>query len=449
MPEPAPATLLSGWNDTVAAAPDAPALIESPSDHVHTRAELDALASAFAAALPTTVARHRVTFALPNGPAWFAAFLGLLRAGAVPVPLDPAEPVAQQLALAAAARARFAWVDGQLIPVSGSASGPSSRRPAPRAPLPALCKLTSGSTGTPRVLPFTHAQMLADGRHVCVSMGIGPGDRNLAVIPFGHSYGLGNLVVPLLAQGTAIVCADTPLPHSLAATAARHRPTVFPAVPALLRALAESDLPSDAFASVRTVISAGSPLPAVTAQAFYARFGIKPRGFYGSTETGGIAYDREGDDTLSGSGVGTALDGVSIVQLPADRVRVSGPAVHRAGGHVPADRARLGPDGRLVLLGRAGRMIKIGGRRLDLGDLEAALRRLPGVADAFAAPHPDDPGQLAAVLATTLAPLPLRALLRQHLAPWKVPRRLVAVPAFPVTPRGKPDSAALRALLQR
>jgi acyl-CoA synthetase (AMP-forming)/AMP-acid ligase II len=94
-------------------------------------------------------------------------------------------------------------------------------------------------------------------------------------------------------------------------------------------------------------------------------------------------------------------------------------------------------------------MIKIGGRRLDLGDLETALRRLPGVADAFAAPHPDDPEQIAAVLATPLPPLPLRTLLREHLAPWKIPRRLVAVPAFPLTPRGKPDSAALRALLHR
>ena len=447
MPESAPATLLTAWNDTVATAPDALALVEAAPHHACTRSQLDRLSHEFAAALPASVARQRVTFALPNGTAWFAAFLGLLRAGATPVPLDPSEPAAQQLALAAAARAPFAWIDGQLVPVSASAS--SVRLPAPRSSLPALCKLTSGSTGTPRVLPFTHAQMLADGRHVCASMGIKPDDRNLAVIPFGHSYGLGNLVVPLLAQGTAIICADTPLPHSLAATAARHRPTVFPAVPALLRALAESDLPADTFASVRTVISAGSPLPPATAQAFHARFGLKPHGFYGSTETGGIAYDREGDDTLDGAGVGAALEGVSITQLPGDRIRVSGPAVCRASGHIPADRARLGPDGRLVLLGRAGRMIKIGGRRLDLGDLEAALRRLPGIADAFAAPHPDDSEQLAAVLATTLAPLPLRALLRQHLAPWKVPRRLVAVPAFPLTARGKPDAAALRALLQR
>jgi acyl-coenzyme A synthetase/AMP-(fatty) acid ligase len=274
-------------------------------------------------------------------------------------------------------------------------------------------------------------------------MDIRPTDLNLAVIPLGHSYGLGNLVVPLLAQGTALVCADLPVPHALAALAARHRPTVFPAVPALLRALAEADLPANAFPSLRVVISAGSPLPPATAAAFLQKYGLPVHGFYGSSETGGIAYDRVGDGALR------PLNGVSITQLRGQRVRVRGPAVFRAAGHSPADRVRIEADGRLVLLGRAGRVVKIAGRRLDLAELENTLRTLPDIADAFVAPHPDDPEHLGAVLATPLAPIPLRALLRAHLAPWKIPRRLVPVAAFPLTARGKPDSAALRALLAR
>lgn len=436
-----PDTLQEAWAATVALQPDSVALVEGAGGRTWTRAQLDAAALAFAAQLPATVARQRVTFALPNGPAWFAAFLGLLRAGAVPVPLDPSEPAATQRSLAHAAGAAFAIRDGNVLSVS------SRRRP--RSELPALVKLTSGSTGRPRALPFTHAQMFADGRQVCASMDIRPTDLNLAVIPLGHSYGLGNLVVPLLSQGTALVCADLPLPHALAALAARHRPTVFPAVPALLRALAEADLPADAFASVRTVISAGSPLAPAVARAFFGKYAVKPHGFYGSSETGGISYDRTGDDTLAGLGVGTALDGVSIFPLRGQRVRVRSAAVFGRGEHTPADRARLEPDGRLVLLGRTGRMIKISGRRLDLAELETALRQLPGITDAFVAPHPDNPEDLAAVLATGLAAVPLRALLRAHLAPWKIPRRLVPVAAFPVTARGKPDTAALRALLVR
>ena len=49
---------------------------------------------------------------------------------------------------------------------------------------------------------ITDAQMLADGRQICATMGIRPGDLNLGLIPFGHSYGLGNLVVPLLTQSS-------------------------------------------------------------------------------------------------------------------------------------------------------------------------------------------------------------------------------------------------------
>lgn len=435
-----PDTLHAAWSATVAAAPDAVALIEGATSRAFTRADLDARATAFAATLPASVARQRVAFALPNGPDWFAAFLGLLRTGATPIPLDPSEPAANQLALATAARAAFAWIDGQLastsVPLRSQASALSPSASA-------LIKLTSGSTGTPRALPFTHAQMLADGRHVCATMDIRATDLNLAVIPLGHSYGLGNLVVPLLAQGTALVCADLPVPHALAALAARHRPTVFPAVPALLRALAEADLPANAFATLRTVISAGSPLPPATAAAFRQKYGLPVHSFYGSSETGGIAYDRAGDGALH------PLDGVSITPLRGQRVRVNSPAVFRAAGHRPADRVRLESDGSLVLLGRTGRLVKIAGRRLDLAELENALRRIPDIADAFVAPHPDDPEHLAAVLATPLAPLPLRALLRAHLAPWKIPRRLVPVAAFPLTARGKPDSAALRALLAR
>lgn len=437
-----PRKLQDVWTDTVAAQPDAIALIEGASGRIWTRAQLDDLAQAFAATLPSTAARQRITLALPNGPQWFAVFLGLLRAGATPVPLDPSEPADSQRTLALAVGATAAVVDGKLITLS-------EPLPAPRSPLPALLKLTSGSTGQPRALPFTHAQLLADGRQVCASMDIRPGDLNLAVIPFGHSYGLGNLVVPLLAQGTALACADIPLPHALATLAARHRPTIFPAVPALLRALSEADLPPDAFTSIRTVISAGAPLSPAIARAFHEKFNLKPHGFYGSSETGGISYDRTGDDTLAGTGVGTALDSVTISPIRGQRIRVSSAAVFRTGSHTPADRARIDTHGRIVLLGRTGRMVKVSGRRLDLTELEASLRVLPGITDAFVAVHPDNPDELATVLATQLAAPALRTLFRAHLAPWKIPRRIVPVAAFPVTARGKTDTATLRALLVR
>lgn len=434
--------VLAHWTRLVRASPDAPALVEASTGRTWSRAQLDAAANTFAATLPPTVLRQRVTFALPNGAAWFATFLGLLRAGATPVPLDPSEPAATQRQLATAARAAFALLDDRLEPVCHLISDKPVRRAC-------VVKLTSGSTGRPRALAFTDAQMIADGRQVCSSMGITGDDLNFAVIPFGHSYGLGNLVMPLLSQGTAIICAGVPLPHALAADVARWRPTVFPAVPGLLRALAESEISPETLASLRTVISAGSPLAPEIARAFHEKFHLRPHSFYGSSETGGIAYDRSGEATLTGRSVGTPLDGVTLSAAPGGRIRVTSTAVMGRGSFSPADRVSLNAHGELVLEGRAGRLVKIAGRRLDLGDLERALRTLPGVRDAFAAPHPDNPEELAAILATSLDVAAARALLRREFAAWKIPRRLVLVAEFPLTSRGKPDTRALNALLIR
>lgn len=449
MPDTPPDTVLVRWTRLVHAQPDALALVEAANGRTWTRAALDAEANAWRDTLAADIAGHRVTFALPNGARWFAVFIGLLRSGAVPVPLDPSEPDASQLQLATSARASFAWQNNQLTPTQCHLLGNTSPGPKPVRGS-CLVKLTSGSTGRPRALAFTDAQMLADGRQVCTSMGITTDDVNFAVIPFGHSYGLGNLVMPLLAQGTPLICASVPLPHALAADIVRWRPTIFPSVPALLRALAQADLPENALASLRTVISAGSPLPAEIARAFFQKFNLRPYSFYGSSETGGITYDRSGDATLAGRSVGTPLDGVTITPARGGRIRVTSTAVQgRRGSFSPADRATFNEHGELVLQGRAGRLVKIAGRRLDLGELERTLRALPGVRDAFACLHPQNPDELAAVLATSLDATSARGLIRRELATWKVPRRLVFVPEFPLTARGKTDTAGLKNLLAR
>jgi acyl-CoA synthetase (AMP-forming)/AMP-acid ligase II len=467
----------------VATAPDARALIEAATGEIHSRRALDARATALANTLrggartpsalfapvrqstfsvpadSSSLSGCQIVFSRPNGPEWLAVFLACLQLGAVPVPLDPSEPADSQRSLATSAHAHFLLTpDNQLHPifVQSLTAQPSTLNSTPRERA-ALIKLTSGSTGTPRALAFTHAQMLADGHQVCTSMDIQPGDLNLGLIPFGHSYGLGNLVIPLLAQGTAIVCVSAPLHHAIAADCARWQPTVFPAVPAILRILALTDVPADSLQSLRVIISAGSALPPETARAFLEKFGKRIHGFYGSSETGGIAYDRTGDATLTGRSAGTPLDGVTLNFTRARRFTVSSPAVftqsnrHRApsgnGAHAPADLAALNAHGELVLLGRTGRMVKIASRRLDLTALELEIKKLPGLRDAYAAPHPNRPDELACALATDLCAAYTRALLHRSLAAWKIPKRLLVLKEFPLTPRGKTDTKALRAAL--
>jgi long-chain acyl-CoA synthetase len=443
-------TLLSTWTTTVRSAPAAVAVTEVATGLTHSRADLDERAEAWREAYGAGLAGKTVMLAESNGAEWFRVFLGLLKAEATVVPLDPGEPLTTQQETARALRAAWLWSGGALHVV---AAGAPRRRDTC-----CLIKLTSGSTGRPRALAFTDAQMLADGAQVCAGMGIRPDDVNFGLIPFGHSYGLGNLVLPLLIQGTAIVCGAAALPHAMADAIAEWRPTVFPAVPALLQALVVSEIAAERLASLRTIISAGAPLSPDVATAFCAKFGRAIHSFYGSSETGGITYDRTGEAALTGRSVGTPLPGVRLVFGKRGRFTVESAAVFTMGNrrrseggwgaHQPADIAELTADGELVLCGRAGRFVKIAGRRLNLAEVERALKSLPGVRDALVAPHGVRADALSAVVASDETGAGLRAKLRERLAPWKIPKKIVVLPTFPLTPRGKTDAHRLRDMLK-
>lgn len=439
--------LLHAWEKTLRRRNDEPALVQAADGRSFTFRELDARATAWLAhATPHggSLARQIVVFAAPNGAGWFEIFLGLMRAGAVAVPLDAAEPPAAQRDIATALRAGFLWNGAHLVPL-----------PRPRfQPDPAICliKLTSGTTGRPRPLAFTGAQLLADGRQVMSTMRIAPHDVNYGLIPLGHSYGLGNLTIPLLARGVSLVCGSAPLPQAIAADFARWQPTVFPGVPAIWRALAASDV---TLASLRLGISAGAPLPAEVARGFEAKFGRRLHGFYGSSETGGIAYDSTGAATLAGS-VGRAMRGVKLAVRPGQRLLVSSPAVFTQGNRrhagsdgawLMADRVELDNRGALTLLGRRGTAVKIAGRRVNLVEVAERLRRLADVSDVWVGVSEGGDAVLGAAVVSPRPVAELRAALHANTPSWKIPKKWLAVAALPTTARGKTDAAALRKLL--
>lgn len=435
-------TLLRAWLATVRRHARRVAIAQATDGACVTFQELDVRARVWTQRhARDTLRRRTVVFSAPNGIAWFETFLGLLHANAVVVPLDPGEPL--EALRATAERLRAAWWDGSQLQAS-------DRLRTYRDPSIALIKLTSGSTGAPRPLVFSAAQMLADGRQVMRGMGIGPRDLNYALIPCGHSYGLGNLTIPLLAAGVPLVCGTAPLPHAVAADFAQWRPSVFPSVPAVWRALAASDV---TLPGLRLAISAGAPLPPEIARDFRARHGVTLHSFYGSSETGGISYDRSGADTLAGR-VGRALPGVTLRNLRGQRLAVASAAVVTQGNRRPrtngrgtwvmADRVELDARGSVRLLGRGGDFVKIGGRRVSLPEVAQALRALPGVGDVWLAVSEAAEPTLGAAVVTAQTPAELRALASARLPVWKIPKTLVTMPALPLTARGKTDTAALR-----
>ncbi|HEY5552947.1 MAG TPA: AMP-binding protein, partial [Opitutaceae bacterium] len=226
--------LLAAWHATVRKFGPRCAIVQASDGGSVTFDELDRRSREWVerhARDPAAFAGRAVVFALPNGISWLEVFLGLMRAGAVAVPVESAEPVASRRELARSLRAGFLWEDGRLTPLA------SPRRF--RGPGTCFIKLTSGSTGQPRPLVFTARQLLADARQVTRAMGITAADSNLALIPFGHSYGMGNITLPLVAMGVRVVCGSGALPRAVLADCAKWKPTVFPGVPVLWRALAE------------------------------------------------------------------------------------------------------------------------------------------------------------------------------------------------------------------
>lgn len=336
----------------------------------------------------------------------------------------------------------------------------------------AMLKLTSGSTGSPQAAVTTEAQLIADGRQIMATMGIGPADTQLAVIPLSHSYGMGVLVMPLLLQGTPIVLRGSFVPHQLFADALEGGARRFPGVPFMFEyLLGPHGAGNDAAwpAGLSRLVSAGAPLTPAASRAFSRRYGVKIHAFYGATETGGIAYD-DSDDAEIVETVGRPLDGVTVSlrpenDLPGGRVHVSSPAVScgyvgsrddfASYGFLTGDYGTFDAAGRLTLLGRVSSFINVAGRKVQPAEVEATIRGLSGVVDVRVVGEYDERrGEhvVACIVrreeARPVTAMAVRRFCAERLAPHKVPRSIVFVDAIPLTARGKTDREALRALIQ-
>lgn len=411
-----------------------------------------------------------------NHPAFFPILAACLTAGAAVVALGEAtdEETASAVANcgaaalvtdrppAAAALERRAIGDGISIDALARTAD------APAYGESVVLKLTSGSTDVPKAAIAGVRHLVNDGRHVIDAMGIGPRDVNLACIPLSHSYALGNIVMPLLLQGTAVALRQSFHPLQFVDDAARTGATVFPGVPFMfqqVRAVGVERLPRD----LRLLITAGARIDPATVGWFYERLGIKVHSFYGSSETGGICYD-DSDEVADPLDVGRAMPETTVEVRDPDasgtgRIFVKGSAVapeyaSRAGadpdsgfadgGFITSDIGRFGAGGRLVLTGRVSPLVNVAGRKVDPGEIERRLADMPGIVDArvIGASCDRRGQQLVAFVVSDcgLTSMALRQRCAKLLSPHKIPRRFVFLDRLPVDARGKIDRRALEAL---
>ena len=408
-------SLWTSWQTTTARRAGKVAVIDADTGRVWTCAQLTAQAELLASALDG----RAIPICQPNSAHWLATFLAIQKLSAAALPLDPSLPPDAQRKIVRRILAR---------------------------PLFRVCcvKLTSGTTGDLKPVLCTAANLRADGEHIIRTMRIRPADRNLAIIPLGHSYGLGNLVMPLVLQGTAVVCAQAFVPRQILRWINEYEVTVLPAVPAILRALAQLDGATKP-PSLRLVISAGAPLSADVAREFHQRYGTKVHNFYGSSETGGICYDRTGHATLTGRSVGKPLKDVTVRIRRDGRVSVTS----RAGKATLPDLGEWNRCGELRLLGRVGKVANVGGQKVSPAEVERTLRALRGVTDTWVTVVRDKRGDdcLAAAVETNRARTHIEKRLLETLPAWKLPKIWLIAPTLPRNARGKLHTAELRARL--
>jgi long-chain acyl-CoA synthetase len=463
--------------------PDAP-LIDAPAERrIVTAAELGADACATAAALRQLGIGpgHAVAAHVGNRSGYFSLLLACLDVGAALLPIDGSAPPAEASTVAA----RFE-VSALVVPEGREGAGEHAlpaglrlaRRADPSRPIApadagalAMLKLTSGSTGVPKATVTTESQIAADGRALAEIMGIRPGDWQVGAIPVSHSYALGNIVAPLLLQGTPVVLRDAFVPAQILDDAVRVGARLFAGVPFMfdrLVALVRDGWPWPA--TLQTMISAGAPLDRATARAFAEHTGRRIHSLYGTSETGGIAYDTDpdpgGDVTM-----GRPVPGVTLAFWPDDaatpgtgRIHVTGPAVSSGyaagaddaafvgGGFLTGDLGAIGADGRLRLKGRVSAFVNVAGRKVHPDEVEGVLRAHPLVADArvFGLPDARRGEQIAACVVPrngSLGVVALRAYCADRLAAHKIPRVLVLLPELPRDERGKVSRQALEALV--
>lgn len=453
--------LLMAWDKTLAGKSGATAILATNGEVLRTFQDVGSQAREFEAKIDIFKPGEVVAIQIGNHEDWPALLLACLRQELVVLPLEQSIGERER-------ETALEICGASVVVTQGPGAGPPTgrlnlKRVPPRGRAgsidwgeypPALLKLTSGTTAAPRAIRFQSARLLADCDQICRTMGISDVDLNFGVIPVSHSYGFSNLLTPLIARGVPMVLSRDRLPRAVLVDLARTNATVFPGMPVFYQAFC--DMPEiPALPKLRLCISAGAPLSATVAQKFYERFKQPIHSFYGSSECGGICYDRIGT-TFEDGFVGAPMDDVDLEMVDPtaaeSQVRVQSSAV--GDGYFPEpDEEKLGhgifvPDDLLSrhgsgfkIVGRVSDLINVAGKKVNPAEVEAHLLRFAGVRQAmvFGYPSAVRNEEVAACVVgdVDLSENRLLEFCRAELSPWQVPKRIFVVDEIPVNERGK------------
>ena len=308
---------------------------------------------------------------------------------------------------------------------------------------PAAVVHTSGTTGMPRSLVKTW-HMLQSAAAASLPDMFPERCHVVATVPPQHLYGFEHGVMNALMGYVSIHPGRPFFPADIAgALEALPAPRVLVTTPVHLRALIAANI---ALPSLSRVISATAPLSADLARVIEDRWSCELHEVYGLSEAGSIATRRPSRDPLwrTFSGLRVEADDCGA--------RVTAPYLPQA--EPLPDLIRIHPDRRFELLGRHADLVKVGGKRASLADLNECLRAIPGVEDGVIfTPDTSDTAEggrpAALVVAPGLSSDHILSILARRFDPVFLPRPLRLVPRLPRNAVGKLPREELLRLLDR
>ncbi len=311
-----------------------------------------------------------------------------------------------------------------------------------------LSLFTGGSTGKPRIWSKTPANLFGEALHLAKTFGIGGDDLILPTVPPQHIYGLLFSVLLPFAASARVIGRTCTFPQEILSALQNERATVLVSVPIHYRAMRTGGIRQF---SLRLALSSAAPLDGDDAAFFREQTGLAINEIYGSTETGGMAIRRYGENHGSWEPF-ACIDWKILSDHLCVRSAFVSPDLPRdaAGYFMTADRVAEAGENRFTLRGRADHIVKVAGKRVDLEEIREKIRRIPGVTDAYVTAVPLKRVRQVEIAALVVSDLPvrtLRAAIRSMEGSCGRPGRIRIVGALPTLPNGKIDRERVDQLL--
>jgi 4-hydroxybenzoate-CoA ligase len=437
-----------------------------------------------------------------------AVFLGAIRAGVVPVPLNTLLTSDQYAYVLADCRARVLFISEALLPVvkdmvgrisdldhvivcgndahgykklSDELTGESDHfaTVATHADEPAFWLYSSGSTGMPKGVRHLHANLEATAdTYAKKVLGIREDDVGLSAAKLFFAYGLGNaLTFPMSVGATTVLNSERPTPASMFALMNKYNPSIFFGVPTLFSSMLHDEALKHerGGARLRICTSAGEALPESVGNAWKARFGVDILDGVGSTELLHIFLSNSPGDIKYGTS-GRPVPGYQVRLVNEAGNEVADGEVGEMLVHAPSagegywnqrsktrstfegywtrtgDKYIRDNEGRYTFCGRSDDMFKVSGIWVSPFEVESALITHPAVLEAAVVPEADPEGLLkpkAFVVLRAGAQTEglheaLKEYVKQKIGAWKYPRWIDVVDSLPKTATGKIQRFKLR-----